>query len=217
MKSLTHLKYLSPSVRMRAVALATAIMLYGAVQPVPFFAASSSAANSSANGKPTAAKADTACSQQLELQSCDANSPVGADEDEILMWRLINRDRSDIACQEETRGKARPLQWDPRLAAIARQHSQEMAANRFFSHSGTDGSSPDARLSRAGIKWRATGENIAKFDDVPGAEAAFMNEPKFQPNHRGNILNPDYTHVGVGIARGESGILYITQEFAQLH
>jgi len=71
------------------------------------------------------------------------------------------------------------------------------------------------RVSRAGIRWQATGENIAKVDTVVGAEAAFMNEPKFQPNHRGNILNPDYTHVGVGVARGAKGMLYITQEFAE--
>jgi uncharacterized protein YkwD len=43
-----------------------------------------------------------------------------------------------------------------------------------------------------------------------------MNEPRFQPNHRANILNPDYTHVGVGIAKGADGMFYITQEFAQL-
>jgi uncharacterized protein YkwD len=131
------------------------------------------------------------------------------------MWQLINRDRLDGTCAEETKGRARPLQWDARLAAVARAHSEEMARNHFFAHTGVDGSEPSMRVSRAGIQWQATGENIAKVDTVAGAEAAFMNEPKFQPNHRGNILNPDYTHVGVGVAKGANGMLYVTQEFAE--
>jgi len=47
------------------------------------------------------------------------------------------------------------------------------------------------------------------------AESLFMNEPKFQHNHRGNILNPSYTHVGIGIVTGPDGSLYITQDFAE--
>lgn len=43
-----------------------------------------------------------------------------------------------------------------------------------------------------------------------------MNEPKFQHNHRGNILNPNYTHVGIGIVKAPDGYLYITQDFAEL-
>jgi uncharacterized protein YkwD len=133
---------------------------------------------------------------------------------EIQMWRLINRDRGAPSSLEETRGLARPLQWDDRLAAAARQHSEEMARHGFFSHQGLDGSLPYLRISRAGIQWSSVGENLAEFPDVVQAEAAFMNEPKFQENHRGNILNRGFTHVGVGIARGADGLLYITQDFA---
>jgi len=133
---------------------------------------------------------------------------------EVQMWRLINSDRSALTSADETRGRARALQWDERLAAVARQHSEEMARNGHFSHQGLDGSSPDVRVSRAGIQWKASGENIAKFDTIVRAEQAFMNEPKFQHNHRSNILSNSFTHVGVGIARSADGYLYITQEFA---
>ncbi|MGB0034689.1 MAG: CAP domain-containing protein [Candidatus Acidiferrales bacterium] len=132
------------------------------------------------------------------------------------MLELINGDRMAASSQQETKGRARPLQWDARLAAVARAHSEEMARNEYFGHQGLDGSTPAARVSRAGIQWRSTAENIAKTSDVVQAEAHFMNEPKFQHNHRGNILNPNYTHVGVGIVRGPDGALYITQEFAEL-
>jgi uncharacterized protein YkwD len=95
-------------------------------------------------------------------------------------------------------------------------HSEEMARNGYFSHEGADGSSPARRVSMAGIKWSSTGENIANCAGVSEAESLFMNEPRFQQNHRWNILNANYTHVGVGIARARDGSLYITQEFAQL-
>jgi len=40
-----------------------------------------------------------------------------------------------------------------------------------------------------------------------------MNEPRFAKNHRANILNPEFTDVGIGIVRGPDGGLYITQDF----
>jgi uncharacterized protein YkwD len=60
------------------------------------------------------------------------------------------------------------------------------------------------------------GENIAKCETVTLAETVFMDEPRFEHNHRWNILNPDYTRVGVGIARGSEGMIYITEDSAQL-
>jgi uncharacterized protein YkwD len=132
------------------------------------------------------------------------------------MLELINRDRADPLYSRETGGRAPALQWDDRLAAVARMHSEEMARNGFFSHEGWDGSSPADRVSAAGIKWLSTGENIANCRGVSEAESLFMNEPKFEHNHRWNILNVRYTHVGVGIVRAPDGNLYITQEFAQL-
>jgi uncharacterized protein YkwD len=49
----------------------------------------------------------------------------------------------------------------------------------------------------------------------PGAKAAFMHEPRFQDNHRANILNANYTDVEIGMVEGPNGDLYITQDFAQ--
>jgi len=144
------------------------------------------------------------------------NSIPELGQSEVEMWRLINRDRLTAESVQETKGRARPLIWDMRLAAVARKHSEEMASAGFFGHQGIDGSLPQLRLSRARIRWKAMGENVARFSEIEQAEAAFMDEPKFQHNHRGNILDTNFTHVGVGIARGPDGFLYITQEFADL-
>jgi uncharacterized protein YkwD len=144
------------------------------------------------------------------------NAAPDLGQSEIQMWRMINSDRSAVSSTDETGGRAHPLIWDERLAAVAREHSEEMARAGYFSHQGLDGSLPYVRVTRAGIQWKASGENIAKFDTVVRAQQGFMDEPKFQHNHRSNILNTAYTHVGVGIARGADGYLYITQEFATL-
>jgi uncharacterized protein YkwD len=146
-----------------------------------------------------------------------ANSPARPGQGlEALALDLINRDRGAQDSLQETKGLARPLQWDARLAAVARAHSEEMARNGYFSHESLDGKAPSQRLSIAGIRWRAMGENIAMVTDVVQAETSFMNEPKFVPNHRKNILNVDFTHVGIGIAKGPDGMIYVTQDFAQL-
>ncbi len=152
------------------------------------------------------------CAQQIMPV---ANYRPRTDQLEVQMLDLVNHDRTDVSTLQETKGRARPLQWDGRLAEVARLHSEEMAREGFFGHEGTDGSQPSNRVTRAGIQWRSTGENIAKCRNVAEAEAIFMDEPKFRQNHRGNILNTSYTHIGIGIARGPDGALYITQEFAQ--
>ena len=132
---------------------------------------------------------------------------------EKQMWALVNRDRLDPATSAETGGRAQSLRWNEELAAVARAHSRNMLEQRFFDHVDREGRTLSARIKAAGIPWRALGENIAINGTVPGAEAAFMNEPRFQNNHRGNILNAKYTDVGIGIVQGPNGSLYITQDF----
>jgi len=132
---------------------------------------------------------------------------------EQQMCALINRQRADPANARETRGLALPLTWNEQLAAVARAHSQDMLARGYFDHEDPEGRSAGMRIEAAGLPWQAVAENIAIFPDVTEAEAAFMNEPRFRQNHRGNTLNPKYTEVGVGIVQGPDGRYYITQDF----
>jgi uncharacterized protein YkwD len=135
---------------------------------------------------------------------------------ERQMWELVNHDRLDPETSAETGGRAQPLRWNENLAAVARAHSRNMLEQRFFDHVDPDGRTLSTRINEAGIPWRAAGENIAIYETVLGAEAAFMNEPRFQHNHRGNILNANYTDVGIGIVKGSNGSLYITEDFVAI-
>ncbi|HEV2234359.1 MAG TPA: CAP domain-containing protein [Terriglobia bacterium] len=136
---------------------------------------------------------------------------------EMQMWAMVNRDRQDPRNAEETRGgHAIRVRWNERLAEVARAHSRDMVEQGFFDHVDPEGRTPAARINAGGIPWRALGENIAINGSVPGAEAAFMDEPRFEKNHRANILNTKFTDVGIGIVQAPNGSLYITQDFVTI-
>jgi len=162
-------------------------------------------------GSPNAvsASATVVCGGNAHGATC---SGAGA---ELQMFQLLNKDRTAQAQAAEAGTHAQALRWDPKLAELARAHSQELADSGTFRHASADGTQPSQRLSKAGIQWVSMGENLAMDQTVVRAEAALMNEPKFQENHRANILNRTFTTVGVGIAAGPDGTLYITQEFVQ--
>lgn len=129
------------------------------------------------------------------------------------MYELVNRDRSDPANQAETGGQALALRWNDQLSDVAWAHSLDMMSHGYFGHVDPQGRSVANRVEAAGMEWRAVGENIAIYDSVESAEAAFMNEPRFRKNHRANILSSNYTDVGIGIVQAPGGRFYITQDF----
>lgn len=45
---------------------------------------------------------------------------------ERQMWELVNRDRRGPENFAETGGKAQPLRWNKKLAAVTRVHSRDM-------------------------------------------------------------------------------------------
>jgi len=141
--------------------------------------------------------------------------PYSMTDLERQMCALVNQDRLKPETFAETYGRTQPLKWNESLAAVARAHSRNMLEQQFFAHVEVNGESFVTRINEAGIPWQAAGENIAIYDTVSGAEAAFMNEPRFQHNHRANILNNSYTDVGIGIVQGPDGSLYITQDFVE--
>ena len=85
------------------------------------------------------------------------------------------------------------LKLDENLCAAAEVRATEVL--RRFSHTRPDGTSCFTVLRDFGIGYRICGENIAKgFRDAQSVVNAWMNSS----GHRANILNPSYTHMGVG-------------------
>jgi uncharacterized protein YkwD len=108
-----------------------------------------------------------------------------------------------------------PLVWDEAIAQVARNHSRNMQDRAFFSH--VDPKTGDAadRLTQAGVHWEACAENIYQEqghrDPVEGAVAAWLRSP----GHRINLLSPEYTHTGIGVALAPGGQYTITQVFVR--
>ena len=114
-----------------------------------------------------------------------------------------------------------PLAFSPTLTASAQQHSGWMLANNTFSHYGPNNESPSDRMAAAGYQftgsWMA-GENIAMVSGsatlLDQATALTLANNLFvSPEHRENILNPNYTEDGAGFASG-NGTVMLTQDFA---
>ncbi|WP_164984939.1 CAP-associated domain-containing protein [Ammoniphilus sp. CFH 90114] len=99
-----------------------------------------------------------------------------------------------------------PLLWNEQAAKVARAHSKDMLSNQYFDHiSATTGLSPFDRLKKQGVKYRMAGENIAAgYRDAIEVHHGWMNSL----GHRQNILQADFTTLGVGV-EGE----YFTQKF----
>lgn len=106
---------------------------------------------------------------------------------------LVNAERSNVGVPA--------LNWSAALADVAWLHSSDMVKRDFFSHVNPDGEDPFARLDRAGVGYRVAGENIA-FGSTTAAEVVkqWMNSPP----HRENILDTDYTELGVGVVHANA-------------
>ncbi|GHI02036.1 hypothetical protein AQI88_17825 [Streptomyces cellostaticus] len=114
--------------------------------------------------------------------------------------QLVNAERSKAGCF--------PVTLDATLTKVAQAHSQDMAAHQNMSHTGSDGSDPGARITRAGYAWSTYGENVAYGYTTPEqVMAGWMSSP----GHRANILNCSFKEIGVGLAQPGS---YWTQDFA---
>lgn len=101
----------------------------------------------------------------------------------------------DLVNVERLRAGCAALILDARLSTAARSHSDDMAAQNFFSHQGSNGSRVWDRIESAGYQWRNVGENIAAGQTSPAqVMSAWMNSS----GHRANILDCDYTHMGLG-------------------
>lgn len=85
------------------------------------------------------------------------------------------------------------------LDEAARLKAEDMAAGEYFAHWSPDGLSPWHWFDEAGYTFVHAGENLAvHFTDSEDVVAAWMDSP----SHRANILNNNYTEIGVGTAKG---------------
>lgn len=99
-----------------------------------------------------------------------------------------------------------PYQADETLTAVARTHAQDMAQRGYMSHVSPEGETYSDRLEDAEITPRWWGENIALSvhpadEAIPQTLARWMSDAP----HRRNVLHPQHTRIGVGVAQTPEG------------
>ena len=139
-------------------------------------------------------------------------TPPDAWETQLLQLITASRSEAGVA----------PLAFDSELQSAADQHTHWMLDADTFSHTGSGGSSPFQRMAAAGYDYRSAGENIAYISgwgaetidsaDVERLHANLMASP----GHKANLLNPNFTEVGLGLEQGDYGgwpALFLTEDF----
>lgn len=166
-----------------------------------------SAASASTAGAPdesTAAPADTGTSNEVPVgEHCAAVAewdPAWSQwEEEVLL--LVNEVRAvgaDCGAEGEF-GPAEPLAMDAILRCSSRLHSLDMFERDYFDHTNPDGLDPFDRMEQAGFSGSYMGENIAYGQRTP---EEVMQAWVDSDGHCSNIMNPNYTLLGVGYYPG---------------
>jgi uncharacterized protein YkwD len=126
-------------------------------------------------------------------------------------------ERAVLDALNATRGRhgLPALRAAPRIAEVARRHSEAMAAAGRVAHLVPGSGGVGERLRRAGVPYRVALENVARAASALRAH----EEAEESPAHLANVLRPEPTEVGIGVARGRlpsgDATVYLTEIFVE--
>lgn len=145
----------------------------------------------------------------------------------LMNTRIVERSILHYTNKERRKRKLKPVVGHRALIKAARGHSRWMGRTGKFSHTGGGNSAPWDRAKRAGYPSASVSENIWQSSGRSGlawkskfywrsdwklgqaAVISWMNSP----GHRKNLLNSEWTHLGVGVSKNKRGKIYLTQNF----
>lgn len=116
--------------------------------------------------------------------------------------------------------KRRELKVNPQLSQAAQAFADFMGRTDKFSHE-ADGKKPADRVTAAGYQYCVVAENIAYDYNSAGFSTeelaqGLMDGWKKSPEHRKNLLDPDLSEIGVGLAQSsKTGRYYAVQNFGR--
>ncbi|MCG2691115.1 CAP domain-containing protein [Candidatus Parcubacteria bacterium] len=153
---------------------------------------------------------------------------VAAEKPNINISQLENQIHALINTERRNQSLT-VLDWDGRLADIARNHSQDMAAKNYFAHTSPDGCDISCKYKKVNYDFSSAAENIlytwiykSRYSDgvvteyntqaeiASSAVQWWMNSP----GHRANILTPNFKNQGIGVAIANDGKVYVTENFS---
>ena len=105
----------------------------------------------------------------------------------------------------------RPLRRVPALDTLALEHSVAMRDAGRIGHDVGKGT-PKSRILEAFPQTRRAGENVAHAASIVRAHRSLWASP----SHRGNLLDAEFNAVGLGVAGGPDGTVWVTEVFSEL-
>ena len=136
----------------------------------------------------------------------DANTPESkpeADKELTFAEQVV-----ELVNQERTKAGLNAVTLDQNIASAALVRAKEIETS--FSHTRPNGSKFSTALTEQGVTFKGAGENIAWGQKSPEAVMqAWMNSE----GHRANILNKNFTKIGVGYYQNAAGCNFWTQLF----
>ncbi|MDA0841118.1 MAG: CAP domain-containing protein [Planctomycetota bacterium] len=112
---------------------------------------------------------------------------------------------------ERQRNGLDALNLDSRLSRVALAHSRDMLETDFFAHDSPSTGNLKQRLESANIDFPVAGENLGFASSLSEVNRILFESP----GHRANLLNPEFTNVGLGIVNKEDGSFLVTQVFSK--
>jgi len=129
----------------------------------------------------------------------NSNTTVSNYANQVLT--LVNSERSKAGLK--------PLKLNATLTKSAQAKSQDMHDKKYFDHNSPTYGTPFQMMNKFGYKYSYAGENIAMGQKTP---KEVMNAWMNSAGHKANILNSNYTEIGIGyVADGN----YWTQQFGK--
>lgn len=124
-----------------------------------------------------------------------SSDPERSSETQISKAEMILK----LVNQERQKAGVPALTLSQKLTDIANTKAQDMADKNYFSHQSPTYGSPFDMLKHFGVSYSYAGENIAAGQkSAQEVMQSWMNSS----GHRANILNKNYTQLGVGYTEG---------------
>lgn len=141
--------------------------------------------------------------QTAPAQKPAANTPAQTSSEVSQFEKQV----IDLINAERTKQGLKALQTDNQLSKVAGLKSQDMNDKNYFDHNSPTYGSPFDMMKQFGVSYSYAAENIAMGQRTPQEVVqAWMNSQ----GHRQNIMNPNFTHTGVGYTASGN---YWTQMF----
>lgn len=166
--------------------------------------------NTTPEQKPDSTPNNPSTTPEQKPDSAPSNPSTAPEQKPSTDFSSYQQQVLDLVNAERAKRGISALTLDSSLSSVATKKSQDMIDKNYFDHTSPTYGSPFDMMKQFGISYRTAGENIAKGQKTPQeVVAAWMNSE----GHRKNILNPNFTNLGVGIAKDSNKTTYWTQMF----